>query len=179
MFLHLLDRLALRAGEQVIGVVAFVADELAARKLDDARRDPIEKIAIVRDEQAGAGITREKVLEPFDRSGVEMVGRLVENQKIRPREQRAAKRDTAFFPAGESAHDAIGFRRVQIRDQGLDSMFQIPAVEMDNPIEEHCAARAFGRARSYSAMKSRIRCAPLRMFAWTVAASSKPETCGM
>ena len=26
---------------------------------------------------------------------------------------------------------------------------------------------------------SRIRCAPLRMFAWTVVASSRPETCGM
>ena len=131
MFLRLLDRLSLRAREQVIGVVAVVAGELAARQLDDPRRHPIEKIAIVCDEQTGAGITREKVLQPFDRAGVEMVGRFVENQKIRTREKRPAKRDAAFFPAGKRAHDAIGFRRVQIRDERLDSMFQIPTVGLD------------------------------------------------
>src|SRR5205823_3418855 len=59
MFLRLLDRLALRAREQIIRVVAVVADELAAGQLDDPRRHPIEKIAIVCDEQRGAGITRE------------------------------------------------------------------------------------------------------------------------
>src|SRR5437867_5940875 len=41
-------------------------------------RSPIEKIAIVSDEQTGAGITREKILQPFDRAGIEMVGRFVE-----------------------------------------------------------------------------------------------------
>src|SRR5437762_7992384 len=128
MFLRVLDRLALRAREQVIGVVAVVAGERAARQFDDPRRYPIEKIAIVCDKQTGAGITREKVLQPFDRSGVEMVGRFVENQKIRTREKRPAKRDAAFFPAGKRAYDAIGFRSMQIRDEGLDSMFQVPAV---------------------------------------------------
>ena len=145
MFLRLLDRLALRAREQVIGVVAVVADELAARQLDDPRRHPIEKIAIVCDEQTGAGITREKVLQPFDRAGVEMVGRFVENQKIRTREKRPAKRDAAFFPAGKRAHDAIGFRRVQIRDERLDSMFQIPTVGLANLVEERGAERAVAR----------------------------------
>src|SRR6266481_2500905 len=103
MFLRLLDRLPLRAREQVIGVVAVVAGEPAARQLDDLRRYPIEKIAIVCDEQTGAGITREKVLQPFNRAGVEMIGRFVENQKIGTREKRMAKRDAAFFPAGERA----------------------------------------------------------------------------
>src|SRR5258707_11909948 len=136
MFLRLLDRLALRAREQVIGVVAVVADELAARQLDDPGSHPIEKVAIVRNEQTGAGITREKVLQPFNRAGVEMVGGFVENQKIRTREKRPAKRDTAFFPAGKRADDAIGFRRVQIRDERLDSMFQVPPVGLANLVEE-------------------------------------------
>ncbi len=145
MFLRLLDRLSLRAREQVIGVVAVVAGELAARQLDDPRRHPIEKIAIVCDEQTGAGITREKVLQPFDRAGVEMVGRFVENQKIRTREKRPAKRDAAFFSAGKRAHDAIGFRRVQIRDERLDPMFQIPTVGLANLVEERGAERAVAR----------------------------------
>src|SRR6476660_6477865 len=104
MFLRLLDRLALRAREQVIGVVAVVAGELSAQQLDDPRRYPIEKVAIVCDEQTGAGITREKVLQPLDRAGVEMVCRFVENQKIRTCEKRPAKRDATFFSAGKRVH---------------------------------------------------------------------------
>src|SRR5437868_11446628 len=103
MFLHFLDGFSLHAREQVIRVVSVVADELAARQLDDPRRYPIEKIAIVRDKQTGAGITREKILQPFDGAGIEMVGRFVENQKIGTREQRPTKRDPAFFPARNGA----------------------------------------------------------------------------
>ena len=74
-----------------------------------------------------------------------MVGRFVENQKIRTREQRPAKRDAAFFPAGKRAHDAIGFRRVQIRDERLDPMFQIPTVGLANLVQERGAERAVAR----------------------------------
>src|SRR5947208_5264840 len=146
MFLHFLHGLSLYAREQVIRVVAVVAGEFATRQLHDPRRHSIEKIAIVRDEQTGAGITREKILKPFDRAGVEMVGRFVENQKIRTREKRPAKRDAAFFPAGESAHDAIGFRSVQISDERLDSMFQVPPVGLANLVEESGAERAVDRS---------------------------------
>src|SRR5947207_2183269 len=145
MFLHFLDGLPLHAREKIIGVVAVVADELAAQQLDDPRRHPIEKIAIVRDEQTGAGITREKVLQPFDRAGVEMIGRFVENQKIRPCEKRPAKRDAAFFPAGERAHDETGLRSLQIIDEGFDSMFQVPPVGLGNLVEERGAERAVPR----------------------------------
>ena len=98
MLLHLLDRLAFRASEQVIGVIAFVAVEFSARKLDHARRDAIEKITIVRHEKAGAGIARQEILEPFDRSGVEMVRRLVEDQKIGPGEQARQSATRRFSP---------------------------------------------------------------------------------
>src|ERR1043166_9857807 len=71
-----------------------------------------------------------------------MIGRFVEYQKIRTREKRPAKRDAAFFSAGKRAHDAIGFRCVQIRDEGLDPMFQVPAVGLANLVEERGAERA-------------------------------------
>ncbi len=145
MLLHLLDRLAFRASEQVIGVIAFVAVEFSARKLDHARRDAIEKIAVVRHEKAGAGIARQEILEPFDRAGVEVVRRLVEDQKIGTREQRAAKRDPAFFSAGKTGHDPFRLRRMQIRDQTLDPMLEIPAIEMRDLVEQDSAPRAFGR----------------------------------
>src|SRR5881227_2790335 len=74
-----------------------------------------------------------------------MVSRFVENQKIRTREKRPAKRDAAFFPAGKRVHDAIGFRSVQVRDEGLDPMFQIPAVGLADLVEERGAERAVAR----------------------------------
>ena len=74
-----------------------------------------------------------------------MVGRFVENQKIGTREKRPAKRDAAFFPAGKRAYDAIGFRRVQIRDERLDPMFQIPTVGLANLVEERGGERAISR----------------------------------
>src|SRR5256885_3324414 len=74
-----------------------------------------------------------------------MVGRFVENQKTRTREKRPAKRDTAFFPAGKRAHDAIGFRSVQIRDERLDPMFQIPTVGLADLVEERGAERTVAR----------------------------------
>src|SRR5438067_12646163 len=74
-----------------------------------------------------------------------MVGRFVENQKIRTREKRPAKRDTAFFPAGKRSNDAIGFRRLQILDELLDPMFQIPTVGLDNLVQERGAERAVAR----------------------------------
>src|SRR5882672_9718879 len=74
-----------------------------------------------------------------------MIGRFVENQKIGTREQRPAKRDAASFPAGKRAHDAIGLRSVQIRDERLDSMFQIPTVSLTNLVQERGAERAVAR----------------------------------
>src|SRR5260370_30611423 len=74
-----------------------------------------------------------------------MVGWLVENKKMRRREKRRAKRDAAFFPAGKRAHDATGLRRVQIRDERLDSMFQIPTVGLNNLVQERGAERAVAR----------------------------------
>src|SRR5438094_119149 len=74
-----------------------------------------------------------------------MVGRFVENQKTRTREKRPAKRDAAFFPAGKRAHDAVGLRSMQIRDERLDPMFQIPTVDLTNLVQERGAERAVAR----------------------------------
>src|SRR5258707_14537360 len=93
----------------------------------------------------GGGKKLGKFLQQLNRAGNEMVGRFVENQKIGTRKKRPAKCDTAFFPAGKRAHDAIGFRSVQIRDERLDPVFQIPTVGLDNLVQERGAERAVAR----------------------------------
>ena len=64
-----------------------------------------------------------------------MVRRLVEDQKIGTREQRAAKRDAPLFAAGKTGHDPFRLRRMKIRDQAFDPMLEIPAVEVPDLVE--------------------------------------------
>ena len=54
----------------------------AAIELEDPAGDVVEEVAIVRDGDDGAGVVLEEPLEPGDRLGVEMVGRLVEQQQV-------------------------------------------------------------------------------------------------
>ena len=81
----------------------------------------------MRDEEARAGIAREEILQPLDALGVEMVGRLVEDQEIRPREQRAAERDAPLLAAAERADEAVERGRVQIRGEALDAADRAPS----------------------------------------------------
>ena len=48
----------------------------------------------------GPGVLVEEVLEPLDRFGVEVVGRLVEQQEVRVLEEEARERDAASLAAG-------------------------------------------------------------------------------
>ena len=52
------------------------------------------------DDQRGAAAV-ELALQPFDGGEVEMIGRLVEQQDVRLRRQRARERGAARFAAGE------------------------------------------------------------------------------
>src|SRR6185369_13523390 len=78
---------------QPAGVVALVRDALSAIELEDPPGDVVEEVPVVRDRNDGSRIVGEEALEPSDRLGVEMVGRLVEQQQVWRREQQARKRD--------------------------------------------------------------------------------------
>ena len=93
-------------------VVARPRGQAAAIDLDDARRQPLQECPIVGHEHDRAGVLREKFLEPVDGVEVEMVGRLVEQQQIRLRDQRARQQHAAP-PAARQRVDA-GLRR-QVR----------------------------------------------------------------
>ena len=75
-----------------------------------------------------------------------MVGRLVEDEQIRPGEQRAGQRDAAFFPAGQAAREALGVGRVEVGDERLDAVPDIPAVEVVDVREQFVGAGVVGGA---------------------------------
>ncbi len=126
------------------GVVALVGDEVAAREFHDAVGDAVEEIPVVRHEDAGAGIILEEVLQPLDGVGVEMVGRLVEDEQIGPGKQRAAECDAAFFPAREAARETVGGGGVEVGDERLDAVAHVPAVEVVDVVEEFVGAGVVG-----------------------------------
>jgi hypothetical protein len=59
-------------------VVARPIEQAAAVDLQDARGQLAEEHPVVRDENQRCGPTQQKVLQPLDRSQIEMVRRLVE-----------------------------------------------------------------------------------------------------
>ena len=72
------------------GVVAGERDAPPPVELEDPLRDVVQEVAVVRDGDDGAGVFLEEALEPLDRLGVEVVGRLVEEQQVGVLQQQPA-----------------------------------------------------------------------------------------
>ncbi len=100
-------------------IVALVGNALAAIELEDPAGDVVEEVAVVGDDQDRARIVAQMAFEPGHRLGVEMVGRLVEQQQLGLRRAAActarrggARRPTAWSPrrrrAGSAARPSPG-----------------------------------------------------------------------
>ena len=68
----------------------------------------------------------QRALEPRDGLGVEMVGRLVEQQQVGPREQQAAQGDAASLTAGENRHVGVPRRQTQRVHRDLEGPLEVP-----------------------------------------------------
>ncbi|MCY1234068.1 hypothetical protein D9M72_466370 [compost metagenome] len=80
------------------------------------------------DHQHGARIFAQVLFEPGDGLGVKVVGRFVEQQEVRLRQQQLAERDTALFTAGKAGDVGITRRAAQRFHGHLDLAFEIPEV---------------------------------------------------
>ena len=67
-------------------------------------------------------------LEPRDGLGVQVVGRLVEEQQVRRLEEQAAEGDAAALAAGELRHVGVAWRHAQRVHRGLDDGVEVPGV---------------------------------------------------
>ena len=92
----------LRLASLVRRVVAGVRTQHAAIEFDDARGDPVEERAVVRDDDGGRAARDEQVLEPFDAVDVEVVRGFVEQHHVGLERERARQRGTFAFAAGEA-----------------------------------------------------------------------------
>ena len=110
------------------GVVALEREALAAVEFEDPLRDVVEEVAVVGDGDDGAGVVAEEPLQPVDGFGVEVVGRLVEQQQIGVREQEAAQRDAAPLATGQHGDVGVVGRAAQRVHGDLDVAFEAPRV---------------------------------------------------
>ncbi len=99
-------------------IVALPGNAAAAVEFEDPLGRVVEEVAIMRDRDDGAGEFLQELLEPFDRFGVEMVGRLVEQQHVGLRQQQAAERDAALLAARQRLD--LRFPRRQAQGVGGD-----------------------------------------------------------
>ena len=78
------------------------------------------------DDQDGARIVAQMAFEPMHGLGVEMVGRLVEQQQLRLLEKQPAERDAAPLAAGELRHVGVVGRTAQRVHRQIDLGIEVP-----------------------------------------------------
>ena len=87
-------------------IAAGVESELACAQMQNGIDRVVEKLAVVAHDQRGMGIFLQARFEPQRAFEVEVVGRLVEQEKVRLGEQSRCKRDPHAPAAGKLRHGA-------------------------------------------------------------------------
>jgi hypothetical protein len=70
----------------------------------DVRAHLVQEVPVVRDDDQRAVVAEQELLEPLDRLEVEVVRRLVEQERLRVAEQRLRQQHAHLLPALELAH---------------------------------------------------------------------------
>ncbi len=81
------------------GVIAFERVTLAPVEFEDPARHVLEEVAIVRYCDNSPGKLAEKLFQPGNRLGIEVVCRFVQQQHVRVLEQQLAERDSPLLTA--------------------------------------------------------------------------------
>ena len=81
-----------------------------------------------------ARVVVQEALEPGDRLGVEVVGRLVEQQHVGPLQQQPAQRHAAPLAAREVTHFGVARREAQRVHRDLELAVELPRVHRVDPV---------------------------------------------
>ena len=109
-------------------IVALERDPAAAIELEDPLGDVVEEVAIVGDGDDRPRVLLEEALEPVDRFGVEVVGRLVEEEQVRVAEEEPGERDASLLAAGERGDAGVVGRAAQGVHRDVDVALEVPGV---------------------------------------------------
>ena len=97
----------LRLRHHHVVVAAGVGDDGLVVDVGDVRADAVQEVAVVRDGDERAFVVVEEILQPVDGVEVEVVGRLVEQQRLRLAEERLRQQHADLLAALQLAHLAL------------------------------------------------------------------------
>ena len=110
------------------GVVALERQAPAAFELQNPLGDVVEEVAVVGDDDDRARIVAERLFEPLDRLGVEMVGGLVQQQQVGLFQQGHAQGHPPPLAAGKLADRGVVGRQHQGVAGDVHHAVQLPAI---------------------------------------------------
>lgn len=99
----------------------------------------------MRNDEKRAAEIFQKLRDPLDGFGIEMIRRFVEHQKVRTRNQGARQGHAPFLAAGKVGDGAIARRTVQVRQRGFDALIQRPSLQRLDAMLQFLMARGIGR----------------------------------
>ena len=100
---------------------------MAAVELEDPLGGVVEEVAIVGHRHDGAGKVLQELLEPVHAFGIEVVGRLVEQQHVGLGQQQPAQRHAALLAAGQVGDLRVPRRQAQRIGGDLELMLDVAA----------------------------------------------------
>ena len=101
---------------------------MAAVELEDPAGHVVEEIAVVGDRHDRTGVIVQKALDPGHGIGIEMIGRLVEEQHVGLLEQQPAQSDAPALAAGNVGDAGLARRTTQGVHGDLDPAIDVPCV---------------------------------------------------
>jgi hypothetical protein len=107
-------------------VVALERVAPAPVELEDPTGHVVEEVAVVGDGHDRPRVVAQEALQPGHRLGVEVVGGLVEQQQVGPRQQQPAQRHPAALAAREGGDVGVARRDAQRVHGDLDGAGQVP-----------------------------------------------------
>src|SRR5208283_5028362 len=97
-----------------------------AIELENPAGDIVQKIAVMCDDQDRARVSAQMAFQPVHGFRVEMVGWLVQQQKLRLLQKESAERDAAALAAGEFGDRSVVGRTAERIHRLIDLRIEIP-----------------------------------------------------
>ena len=117
-------------GLQICMPTSIVAVHLALIDLEGSVDDPIEDVAVMRDQNERTAVLLAQVgLEPFDGVGVEVVGRLIENRQAGLLDQESRERNASPLAAAHLIDAPIHFNEAELLEKHIDAKAVFPAAK--------------------------------------------------
>ena len=136
----------LRFRQHHVVVAAGVGDDRLIVDVRGVRADAVQEVPIVRDHDQRAFVAEQELAHPVDRIEVEVVGRLVEQQRFRLAEERLRQQDADLLAALHLGHlfPVQRLRDVEALQQNRRVGLRLVAVLVADDAFELAETHAFG-----------------------------------